>query len=239
MTVLPRPVRVLTHPTPAAPALLTTTEARLLLATAAGILLWMLLYARIQLPFLLWNLFLAGVPIGLQWVWAQTRGRPFPGRTVAQAGLLLAWLLFLPNAPYIVTDFVHVYRWVAGGRVAGASLGALCIGGAALLGLIWWVRSVRYFEEVVLDVPVLEEYRGAVRVVLCVLCAYGVWLGRLLRFNTWDVVAAPGALVREGLAFAAEPLVLELTLVTALGLWGLCRVGRWWAPVGYCRLRCG
>lgn len=52
--------------------------------------------------FLVWNLFLAAIPFGAALLFERARG--FFTRTIT----LLVWLLFLPNAPYIVTDFIHL-----------------------------------------------------------------------------------------------------------------------------------
>ena len=62
--------------------------------------------------FLVWNLFLAWLPYAFA-LWVIATRRRTPGR-VAKAALPAAlWLLFLPNAPYIMTDFNHLLHWRA------------------------------------------------------------------------------------------------------------------------------
>jgi len=58
--------------------------------------------------FLIWNLFLAWIPYWISILFAQgiTKGRPW----IISLLLLSTWLLFLPNAPYIITDLLHL-RW--------------------------------------------------------------------------------------------------------------------------------
>src|SRR5689334_5146048 len=59
--------------------------------------------------FLVWNLFLAWVPYGWS-LWAASIQRRYPREwwRLLLPGAL--WLLFFPNAPYIITDFVHLYQ---------------------------------------------------------------------------------------------------------------------------------
>ena len=140
----------------------------------------------------------------------------------------LAWLLLLPNAPYIVTDFVHVWRWLEDGRRAGVALGVISVAAAATLGMAWFARALAEAEEALARTVLPEGVQRVVLGLVVLACGYGVWLGRVLRFNSWDVVAAPGRLAVEALDFALRPLVMELTLVTALGLWAVYVAGRWW-----------
>ena len=56
--------------------------------------------------FLIWNLFLACIPPTITHILCAAHKRRSPA--VAQLMLLALWLLFLPNAPYLVTDFVHL-----------------------------------------------------------------------------------------------------------------------------------
>jgi uncharacterized membrane protein len=53
-----------------------------------------------------WNLFLAAVPAVAAWLFARAMGRD--SSTIEKVGWFLVWLIFLPNAPYIITDFVHL-----------------------------------------------------------------------------------------------------------------------------------
>ena len=210
--------------------LLLPWERRLLLAVGVLLVLWSGIYGRVQFPFLVWNLFLAWLPLAVLRVTDSAAGLlPHfflrgPGRWLRW----VAWLLLLPNAPYIVTDFVHVWHRLEEGRLAGTALAALSVAGSAVLGLAWFARAMAAAEEALARTVLSRGVRRAVLVGVVLATAFGVWLGRVLRFNSWDVVAAPGRLLRESVAFALEPMVMELTLVTAVGLWGVYVVGAWW-----------
>lgn len=140
-----------------------------------------------QFVFLIWNLFLACVPLA-----ASRLLRIFHHRRsldVAQLVLLAVWLLFLPNAPYILTDMVHLAP--SSPLLYWYDLGMLL--SCALTGLLLGYSSMFDVHRVV------EERFGpklgwVVAVTALVLSGYGVYLGRVLRWNSWDVLTNPRGL---------------------------------------------
>ncbi|HEY4672272.1 MAG TPA: DUF1361 domain-containing protein, partial [Gemmatimonadaceae bacterium] len=60
----------------------------------------------LALGFLAWNLFLAAVPAVAAWLFARAMGKN--SSTIERIVWFVVWLVFLPNAPYIITDFVHL-----------------------------------------------------------------------------------------------------------------------------------
>ena len=149
--------------------------------------------------FLTWNLFLAWIPFGLSLCVAAVHGRggPRPLLWVFGAG----WLLFLPNAPYILTDFIHL------GRVGGAPLwfDAALIGTFAAAGLALGLASLLVVHHVV-EARAGRVVGWAVAVGSLMLCTIGIYLGRFPRFNSWDVVTDPHSLVAVILQRLADPL---------------------------------
>jgi uncharacterized membrane protein len=134
--------------------------------------------------FLIWNLFLACVPLAGSRALASLRRRSVPAW--AEGALFALWVLFLPNAPYIVTDLVHVSP--GAGVLFWYDLGLVLSCAAA--GLLIGYLSV-------LDVHRLIENRfghfagwivagGAL-----MLSGFGVYLGRVMRWNSWDVLIDP------------------------------------------------
>jgi len=60
----------------------------------------------VAMGFLAWNLFLAAIPAVAAWFFARAMAN---GSSLIQQIVWFAvWLVFLPNAPYIITDFVHL-----------------------------------------------------------------------------------------------------------------------------------
>jgi uncharacterized membrane protein len=174
--------------------------------------------------FLVWNLFLAAVPFGAALVLEaldklRHGGQAIlPVRTGRIAGpplewcCLTVWLLFLPNAPYIVTDLVHLRQR------SGIPLwyDILLLISSAGTGLLLGYASVMIVQRII-----TRRY-GAVRgwivaVSALMLSAFGVYLGRFLRFNSWDVISDPLPVFAEIASRLMNPFDYPRTFaVTAL-----------------------
>ncbi len=159
--------------------------------------------------FLTWNLMLAWIPfaVALALYGAHRAG----ANTLALAGGFVVWLLFLPNAPYLVTDYIHL---AADSRVPlwfdFALLGAFSVSGL-LLG----------FASVYLAQAVVSERAGvvagwAMTGGVFVLTAVGIYVGRVLRFNSWDALQEPGPLVSLALARLGDPFGNPMLVATVV-----------------------
>lgn len=146
-----------------------------------------------------WNLFLAFVPYGLskkllQHVsWIET--------TWKFLLLFLLWLLFIPNAFYILTDLFHLSPNTAVPLWFDLAL----ILSFAWNGLLFGVLSVRQMEKII-TVKWGIQYEAAFLYPVMFLNAFGVYIGRYLRFNSWDVVANPFGLAEDVLYLLQHPL---------------------------------
>ncbi|MEO3758979.1 DUF1361 domain-containing protein [Mycobacterium sp. B14F4] len=142
--------------------------------------------------FLVWNLFLAWTPMFVAAAFAAVR------RRLWLLPLGLGWLAFLPNAPYLVTDLVHL------GEGYELWRHVLQYGFAAWTGIILGVVSMRLVHGRI------ERDFGAVAgwstvVVSVGLCAVGVVIGRFQRWNSWDLVTRPDAVVESTLEWVRSP----------------------------------
>jgi uncharacterized membrane protein len=135
--------------------------------------------------FLAWNLFLAWIPFCLSvQVERLEQCRVSPRWHLAAAGA--AWLFFYPNAPYIFTDFIHLGTR-AGGRFW---VDLVLILWFALTGLVLGFVSLFLMHRVC--VRRFGRLTGWVFVALVsVLSGVGIYVGRFLRWNSWDVVLNP------------------------------------------------
>jgi uncharacterized membrane protein len=148
---------------------------------------------------LVWNLFLAWVPFLLALLVYDGERRGWsPGPLLA---LGAAWLVFLPNAPYIVTDV----KWL--GEYAGGSLAydTVLIGVAATIGLALGFVSL-YLMQVVVARRLGPLAGWGVVWAALVLSGVGVYLGRFERWNSWDVVTEPSKVVGQLLGAMLDPL---------------------------------
>jgi uncharacterized membrane protein len=135
--------------------------------------------------FLLWNLFLAWVPlIAAAFAFALARRNV---RGVGVVPLLIAvWLVFFPNAPYVLTDFIHLH---------GDGPSPLWYD-ALMLSSFAWTALMLGFASLYLVHAIIGQRAGAavgwvVVVGVLGLASFGVYLGRFARFNSWDVVTRP------------------------------------------------
>jgi len=167
---------------------------------------------------LTWNLFLAWVPyvLGRGIVRLARQTRHGTGVLVVPMG---AWLLFFPNAPYIVTDLVHVARIPAPYLVPGAVLIAVFAAIAMALGLYSLYDMHRIVRR---RLGVRWGWSFATTVVF--LSAVGVWMGRVLRWNSWDALTNPMAVLRSTLdGLARSPMAMAGILALSVGMLVLYR----------------
>lgn len=111
-----------------------------------------------------------------------------------------AWLLFLPNAPYLLTDLVHLRHrapiplWFDAALLGGTGALGLGIGAMSLREVAGAVR--RWFGG---------PFAHAMYAIVPALCGFGMVLGRELRFNSWDVVFRPYALLDDVVRLLVRP----------------------------------
>lgn len=149
--------------------------------------------------FLMWNLFLAWVPylcalaIGL----LQMRS----SRAWLYLAPLAVWLLFFPNATYLVTDFYNLNEYASVPLWYDIGLYATC----AWTGLLLAVASLMIVQGLV------RQYLGAWFSWLFVLAmvglnGVGIYLGRFMRWNSWDVFTDPIPVLNDALAPFMHPI---------------------------------
>ncbi len=133
--------------------------------------------------FLLWNLFLAWVPFQISMALTLTNSR----KKWYRYFLLGAWLLFFPNALYIITDLIHLEKDRADVPVW---FDAVLIFTSSVAGLIMAFVSL-YQVELYLKSIVRKKHINKLIVATLFIGSFGVYLGRFLRWNSWDIVTNP------------------------------------------------
>lgn len=165
--------------------------------------------------FLGWNLILAAVPIVASVMWERAHRTGAPG--LVRWTWAIVWLAFLPNAPYIVTDFIHLHARPPVPLWYDIALLVSFAGTGLLLG---WAS--------VADVHAMVERRHgraiawAIVTAALLLCGFGIYVGRFLRWNSWDALLHPIAATRMVLgqlaAMDEQPRTWAVTLVYGAGL---------------------
>lgn len=140
--------------------------------------------------FLNWNLFLAFIP------WALTilvRIKPIiQKKRITIVTLLVSWLLFFPNAPYILTDLFHL-------RLKSAMpiwFDLVLILSFAWTGLLFGFLSLLDIENI-LGKSIKSRYITLISIGLMFLGSFGIYLGRFLRWNSWDIISEPFKLIYD------------------------------------------
>ncbi len=148
--------------------------------------------------FLIWNLFLAWIPY-----WLSLSVAPLYERSQSRlltGGLLFVWLLFLPNAPYILTDLLHLRMRAPIPFWYDLMLLISFAWTGLLLGIISLYEVHRFIAEQ------WSKLAGWFFVIICVvLSGLGVYIGRFLRWNSWDIVTQPFELMHDLLNILIEP----------------------------------
>lgn len=162
-----------------------------LLAFASGICL-ILVLARVSYSFsygytgLVWNLFLAWIPFVLAnilYVLSWRRGWIY----FAIPFFALVWLIFFPNAPYILTDFQHLSQ---GATIVPLWYDVILLVWFSWTGMLLGIVSLTLMQEII-----NREFNsvfGWVFVIgVAALSSIGVYIGRFLRLNSWDIFQNP------------------------------------------------
>lgn len=149
--------------------------------------------------FLIWNLFLAAVPLLITIGINATH-------TIKNSRFLLfiffiIWLLFLPNSPYIITDFLHfklqtkMTHW----------FDVLMLTSFAFNGLILGLISMVQMQKLISNfIPSKKTW--IVMLTICLLCGFGIYLGRFLRYNSWDIITNPSFIFHDIMNRITYPL---------------------------------
>ena len=149
---------------------------------------------------LAWNLLLAWFPYCISgWLYRNTALIKNKG---IYAGIFLVWLLFIPNSFYIITDLFHLHD----DRNAPLWFDLLLIFSFAWNGLLMGILSIRSMEKITqVFIPFKHDW-GFLYPVMW-LNALGVYIGRYLRYNSWDVVANPFSLTTDMLRLLMHPIL--------------------------------
>lgn len=140
--------------------------------------------------FLNWNLFLAFIP----WFFTSIAIIK-PGiqkNKILVLCLLISWLLFFPNAPYILTDLFHL-RLRSSMPIWFDLVFILCF---AWTGLLFGFLSLWDIERI-LRKKLKNIWVDIISIGLLFLGSFGIYVGRYLRWNSWDIITEPFKLIYD------------------------------------------
>jgi uncharacterized membrane protein len=168
-----------------------------------------------------WNLVLAAVPALLAIPLFRRGRRPSPWWW---AGIVV-FALFLPNAPYVVSDLIHLP-----GNVARAPSRSSVLFGflpsyaafvtAGVLAYAFCLHRLRTW----LGARSFDPGWVAMEIAIHLVSAVGVLIGRVARLNSWDAVVRPRTTVWTSLSTLSRPSSLVVVVAFAVVLFVGCRL---------------
>ncbi len=142
--------------------------------------------------FLIWNVFLAWIPClisSLAWKTSYNKAVKFQMKEILFA---ILWILFLPNAPYIVTDSFHLKP----NLLIPMWFDVVIIFSFSLIGLLLMFYSIDDFRNKLFK-RIDPKFQKLLLPILFLAVSYGVYLGRYMRSNSWDVIYKPFDLLND------------------------------------------
>lgn len=188
----------------------------LMFAFNIALLIFRVFYSmEFRFVFLIWNLFLAVVP----YLFMEMALKKQQNKWLA-FGLFGASLLFLPNSPYIITDLFHLKHQAS----MPLWFDTLLVFSFAITGLLLFYDVLQKMHRFLAQqFSKIIAILGIISIIF--LNAFGIYLGRFLRFNSWDIVSNPLGLAREILDRILHPFAHPQTWGVTLGYGTLFLVG--------------
>jgi len=149
------------------------------------------IWGKMSFVFIPWNIFLAFIPFIISSLLLSFSKKSNPNKIIFTLGFLL-WFLFIPNAPYIITDFVHL------GIVRGVPVmfDVFLLFSSALVGLILCFQSLFHIEQII-KMKFSSRLTSLLMGLIILMVSFGVYLGRFLRFNSWDIFINHTSLIKN------------------------------------------
>jgi len=159
--------------------------------------------------FLLWNLFLAWLP--LIFAWALFRRTP-KGLNWSWLNFILfaLWLLFLPNAFYLVSDYIHLGET---GEI-GLMYDLVLIGTYAWCGFVLGYTSLYLIHK--RTIQRFGQKAHWLPIACLMLSGFAIYLGRYLRWNSWDIITNPFGILFDVSNSIINPINHSLTFSATL-----------------------
>ena len=165
---------------------------------SVGLILFRIIYTgHLLFVFLVWNLFLAYVPYAIS---KRITFRPVKRRWRFLLAVFI-WLLFIPNSFYILTDLFHLDM----NETVPLWYDLALLLSFAWSGLLFGIVSVRQMEKL-FEVNVNVKLELFFIVPIMALNGLGVYVGRYLRFNSWDVITNPFQLINDIIYLFIHPI---------------------------------
>lgn len=144
-----------------------------------------IIWDKMSLVYLLWNIFLAFIPFLISSILLLFANKNKLKNSLFIIGGIL-WLLFIPNAPYIITDLIHIGEV----RAVPALYDSFLLFSSAWVGLLLGLYSIYHIEQI-LKKKYSKKTTYITLGIIMFFISFGIYIGRFLRFNSWDIFEKP------------------------------------------------
>ena len=158
---------------------------------------------------LVWNLFLAWIPFVLAYlayIFSWRRSWMY----VVIPTFAFLWLIFFPNAPYILTDLQHLSQ---GSNSVPLWYDVILLIWFSWTGMLLGIVSLNLMQEIIKRQ--INRPTGWIFVILVAgLSSVGLYVGRFIRLNSWDVLQNPGAIASNLSEWLTDPSLRSLGFIS-------------------------
>jgi len=197
--------------------------------SAVSLVMWLVGVVAVhgwQFTYLLWNLFLAWTPLLVTALLVKLlRSRAWSSWLPFCVSVL--WILLLPNSFYMISDFIHLGSVAPAHILFDVVLFTVIITTGVLLGF----ASLSMINDE-LDKRLPRDIVGPAIGVVILVCSFAIYLGRDLRWNSWDVLLNPAGILFDVSDHLLHPFQHGAMFTTTLSffvlLGSLYAIGRIW-----------
>lgn len=154
------------------------------------------------------NLLLAWIPVMLAWFLIKLEATPKKGLFWLCA---ITWVLFFPNSNYIITDIIHVKKF--GADFVPKWFDFLMTMSHACTGLFLGCFSLYMLQNLV-NARMGKRTGWYFSITMLSLAAFGIFLGRFFRLNSWDIITRPQKMIQETSRLLKEETFAEMLAFT-------------------------
>lgn len=174
-------------------------------------ILRIVIWGKVSFVYILWNIFLAFIPFVISFMLLYFLKEKKLNKMIFIVGFIL-WIIFIPNAPYIITDFIHLGEI----RSVPVLFDIFLIFSSASVGLILGFHSFFHIEQII-KTKYSSNMTSLLMGVIIIIVGFGVYLGRFLRFNSWDIFINHISLIKNvWKIFSQSTAHIEVYLYTIL-----------------------
>ncbi len=174
----------------------------------------LIIFHRYYFSFLVWNLFLGLVPFWLAkyfQILSQQNSWPRFFKKILLVLTAFLWLIFLPNAPYLVTDLIYLQYSSQFSFVLDLAM----LGSFAMLGFLLGILSLELMKHEIGRI-FGEKVKFPLMVAVSLLSGFAIYLGRFVRWNSWDIMTHPLGLIYNIFQLLITPLQHPEMIATTL-----------------------